>query len=68
MMSGYSESFGEKTSSIVRPNSDAQKHFEEIQKYFREYVDSKLVRQIYENAYRWDFKLFGYTIDGFVKE
>ena len=66
MQTGYSESFGESSGSIVRPSSDAQKHFEDIQTYFRENIDSNLVRQIYDTAYHWDFKLFGYSIDGFV--
>ena len=68
MQSGYSESFGESSASVVRPSSDAQKHFEDIQRYFRENIDPNLVRQIYDTAYHWDFKLFGYSIDGFVKE
>ena len=67
MHSGYSERSGESTGSVVRPNSDAKQHFKDIQRYYRENIDPKLVRQIYETAYRWDFKLFGYNIDGFIK-
>lgn len=68
MQSGYSETFGESSGSVVRPSSDAMKHFEDIQTYFRQNVDPELVKQIYETAYHWDFKLFGYTIDGFIKQ
>ena len=49
----------------VPQTKDVGARIDGIKKYYREHVDSDLVRKIYEK-YFWDFELFGYNLDGFI--
>ena len=50
----------------VKQTSDIQKHIEDIQKYYREEISANIVKSVYQR-YQWDFKFFGYDLDGFLK-
>ena len=55
-----------KSRGFIKQTSDIKKHNEQIKQYYRNEVDKEIVMNVYK-MYKWDFRLFGYNLDGFVK-
>ena len=56
-----------KSKGEVKQTNDSRKHEEDIKRYYLENVDEEIIHSVYER-YKWDFKLFGYSVDGFIAE
>ena len=56
-----------KSKGEVKQTNDSRKHEEDIKRYYVENVDEEIIRSVYER-YKWDFKLFGYSLDGFIEK
>lgn len=50
----------------IKQTSDVDRHIQDVQSYYRQHVSADVVRGVYK-MYEWDFRLFGYTLDGFIE-
>ena len=65
-LDGHQVSSMGKSGGSVSQDFSVGKRFREIQKYYRNNVNEKLVKTVY-HRFKLDFELFGYTLEGFVK-